>query len=247
MDLEEIIKNVITQKVNDGAIEKLVSDQFEKSVNRVLDHVFGPYGDATEIIEREVKSVMIPYLEKYDYSKYIIKLDDVLIDVLNNVTFENRKMLGNFQKLMASEDKRVITVSELFDAWANYVSNNIDTLNLDIDYDDDVSYECVEITSNVVYEDGPSWTSFEYAKLIFECEKDKTVNFEIRLSHWKNDKNNEWDICYNNFCDISSLRYLNDFEILLMRLDQNNIKIKIDTNYKDCEIEVAAESEPSWS
>ena len=145
MNLENSIKDVITKSLEDGLVEKLVAEQLEKGITNALGNLFRSYGDVTEIIEKQIKSVMVPYLEKYDYSEYITKLDSVLVDVLKNTTFENKKMLENFRDLMVVEEKEEIKVSELFNIWTEFVAKNVDTDDLDVDFDDGPHYEYVEL------------------------------------------------------------------------------------------------------
>lgn len=91
MNLEDSIKNTIEKKLEDGTVEKLIAEQFENGIANALDSLFRSYGDVTKIIEKKVKEVMVPYLESYDYSDYILKLDSVLVDVLQNTAMENKK------------------------------------------------------------------------------------------------------------------------------------------------------------
>src|SRR5699024_4551037 len=100
MNLENSIKDVISKKLEDGTIENLIAEQLEKGVTHALDNIFRSYGDVTKVIEDKVKSVMVPYLENYDYSEYITKLDSVLTDVLKSSALENKKLLENFKELM---------------------------------------------------------------------------------------------------------------------------------------------------
>lgn len=246
MNLENSIKDVITKKLEDGVVEKLISEQLEKGVLNALDNMFRSYGDVTKVIEEKIKSVMIPYLESYNYSEYIVKLDSVLVDVLKSSALENKKILENFKSLMSIEEKKVITVSELFDTWKEYVAEHIDTSGLKVNYDDDVSYEYVDINLEVEYESERSWSSFEYATLTFECEKDENLNFKIRLSRYDSNKNKAWDMSYDTKHDISSLKYLNEFEILLMRLSQAGTKLNVDTDSESDEVEPNAKPEPSY-
>ena len=244
MNLENSIKDVINQKMNDGTIEKLIQEQLENGVVNALDNLFRSYGDVTKVIEEKVKSVMIPYLENYDYSKYIVKLDSVLVDVLNNTALENKKLLENFKSLITTDDKKEYTTTELFDIWMKYVEKNVKTDGLDIDYDDRVSYESVEVRFNVEYDSDRSWSSFEYATLTFECDHDEDMNFAIRLSRWNGSRDEKWDIRYDSpaTTDLKSLRHLNDFEILLMKLTQNHAKLII-TEESDWE-SIVPEAEP---
>lgn len=247
MNLESSIKDVISKKLEDGSIEKLIEQQLEKGVVNALDSLFRSYGDVTKVIEEKIKSVMVPYLESYDYSKYLVKLDDVLVEVLKNSALENKKLLENFKELMIPEERKVIKASELFDIWTKFVAENVETDGLDVDYDDGVSYVPVEVSMEVEYEDSRDWSSFEYAKLILECEHDEKMNFEISISRYKKDKEKKWDIHYRNDHELRNLRYLDKFEILLMRLDQTNVKLELDTDYESDEITPEKEPEASWS
>lgn len=249
MNLEESIKDMIGKKLVDGTIEGLIEKQFTKGMEGVLSDLFS-YGDVTKVIKDKIKSVMIPFLENYDYSKYIVKLDNVLVDVLKNTALDNKKLLENFKDLMTNEDKlEEITVTDLFEQWTKYISKNVDTSELEIDYDDGVSYEYLDARFEVEYKEERSWSSssFEYATLVFECEQDEKMNFEIGLSRWKEDKKKSWSIRYDANHDLPSLRHLNKFEILLMKLNQNYTKLIIDKDYDNDEVEVEAEPEATFS
>ncbi|MBU3102959.1 hypothetical protein KPL41_02335 [Clostridium gasigenes] len=247
MNLENSIKDVIDNKLADGIVEKLISEQLEKGVLNALDHLFGSYGDVTKVIEKNVKSVMIPYLENHDYSEYITKLDSVLVDVLKHTSLDNKKILENFKELMMPNEIKTIKVSELFDKWTEYVAKNIKTDELEIDYDDGVSYEQVNVTFEVEEEEDRSWSSFKGANLVFECEKDEEMNFKIRLSRYERSSDELWDIRYESNHHMNSLRYLNDFEVFLMKLNQANTTIEIDETEGDDYITPQAEPEATFS
>lgn len=249
MNLENSIKDVISKKLEDGSIEKLIEEQLEKGVNNALDHMFGSYGDVTKIIETQIKSVMIPYLEKYDYSQYILKLDTVLTEVLKKSSFENKNMLKNFKNLMLpTEIQKTIKTSELFDIWSKYVAENIDVSGLEVNFDDGPTYEYVKISLEVEHDDDKrSWSSYDRATLILECEHDENMNFAIELSKWKDRKIEEWTIEYDEVRDINSLRYLNEFGVFLMQINQAGTKLIIDTESEEDEILPEAEPEASYS
>jgi hypothetical protein len=248
MSLESNIKDVISKKLEDGTVEKLIEEQLEKGVKNALENLFRSYGDVTKIIEDKVKSVMIPYLESYDYSDYIVKLDSVLVDVLKSSALENKNLLHNFKELMiVNEKEKEIKVSDLFETWKKYVAANISTDDLEINYDDGISYKYVDVGFEVEKNEDRSWSSFEHATLVFECDKDEEMNFAIRLSHYKNGSDEGWSVHYDNKYDISSLRHLNEFELLLTKLVQNHTKLIIDEAYGNDEILPDAEPEASFS
>ncbi|MDR7856030.1 hypothetical protein [Tissierella sp.] len=246
MNLENSIKDVITKKIEDGIIEKVIAEELEKVIRKSLDDLFSYGGAAKKVIKEKIESVIVPYLENYDYSNYILKLDTVLVEILKNTSLDNKKMLENFKDLMMVEERKTIKVSEIFDVWKKRVAKDIDTSELGICYDDGVSYNYANVTLEVEYEEDRSWSIYKYARLIFECEKDEEMNLEIRISKWENSKDEGWNISYENTHNISSLRRLDALEIFLMRLDQASTKIIIDMVYENDEVEVEAQPEASF-
>ncbi|QPW49575.1 hypothetical protein G9298_18070 [Bacillus thuringiensis] len=228
MNLENSIKDVISKKLAEGMVEKLIEEQLEKGINNALGSLFGSYGDLTKVIEEKVKSVMVPYLENYDYSNYITKLDSVLVDVLKSSALENKQLLSNFQELIIPATEKEIKVTDLFDKWKKYVEQNVEIDGLEVVYDDEPTYEYVDVRFEVNEDEDRGWNSFKYATLVFECDHDEKMNFAIRLSKWKSEESEGWDIRYDEVSDLKSLRHLNSFELLLMKLNQNRTQIILD-------------------
>ena len=139
MNLENSIKDVITQKLEDGTVERLISQELEKGIQKSLEDLFGWRGDASKVIEEKIKSVMVPYLESWDYSKYILKLDTVLVEILKNTALDNKKMLENFKDLMLPEERKTIKATAIFKEWQKKGAKDVDTSDLEINYDDEVS------------------------------------------------------------------------------------------------------------
>lgn len=247
MNLEKSIKDAISTKLEDGSVERIIGEELEKGVKKALGELFGHYGEAKKAIEDNIKSVMVPYLEAYDYSDYITKLDDVLVEVLKSSALDNKILLENFKSLMILEERKEIKASELFDIWADYVSKNVDTSDLEVIFDDGPSYECVDITLEVDHEEDRGWGISQSAKLVFECEQDEEMNLEIRLHRWKDERKEGWSISYEKAHNISSLRHLGELDILLMKFNQAGTRLILDTEYESNEIEVEAEPEADFS
>lgn len=243
-NLENSIKDCITKELEKGVIEKVIAEQLEKCVEKSISDMFGWGGEVKKVVEEKVKGVIIPYLENYDYSEYIIKLDHVLTNVLKMTTVENKKLLENFKELMSVDDNiKSVKVSEIFDKWCEYVAENVDTNELEVDYDDEVAYETVEVSYE--FEDGEkrSWLKQENGRIIFECEKDEKMNICIEVYRWSDlNKENEWNFRFNDRCELSSLRNLDKFSLYLMSLSQAGVKIELDQTYDN--EDVRPEKEP---
>lgn len=232
MNLENSIKDVITKKLEDGTVEKLVSEQLEKGVVNALNSLFRSYGDVTKVIEEKVKCVMVPYLENYDYSKYITKLDSVLVDVLKNSALDNKKLLENFKTLMVGESiPEEIKMSDIFKKWCKYCENNVDKSELDLDYEGgyiNVSFSIEDVSND--------WSNYKTLMVTFECEEDEDLRFEFSIQTWRKNKNEKYSSNYKRPCELNSLRHLNDFDMLLLQVSQGYENIVLDSDGDSDEI-----------
>lgn len=249
MSLEDNLKNIIENKFKDGSIDKIVGESIEKGIKDSLESLFTWTGEGRKIIDEKIKSVIVPYLESYDYSDYIVKLDDVLTQILKETTRDNKKILLNFKDLMSTKfDKKSIKISEIFDKWCEYVANNVKTSGLKVEYDDGVSYEPVEVNYEFERPEERDWLSTENGKVIFECKHDKDMNTCIEIDRWKNiNKENMWDIksgTIDGGLDINSLRYIDEFKLYLISLSQAGVQIELDEEYLNDEITPEKEPEP---
>jgi hypothetical protein len=246
VNLEERIQETVAQVFNDGTVENLIKERLTQGVDKALDHALGSYGDVTKMIEKQIKSVLVPYLESYDYSSYIVKLDDVLTEVLTHATLDNKKMLENFQTLMIPEkDMKRIKMSELFERWMKYVEGNVETDGLEVVYDDEPTYEYVGVRFEVKKEDKERWSSIQYATIIFECDHDEEMNFIVKIHQWDYDKEG-WKIDYDRIPDMSSLRYINEFDVFLMKLKQQHIDLILDEEEGSEEVEPEQKPEATF-
>ena len=233
MNLEKNIKDIITQKLEDGTVERLIAEQVEKGIEKALGEIFGSWGSATKVIRGQVESVVLPYLEGYDYSNYVTKLDAVLVDVLKAATTEHNTLLSNFKELISPIEDKTISISALFERWNKYVAQNAKTDGLKINFDDGPRYDSICTTSEFIENEKPRWSIRSTARLVFECEHDEEMNFEIHLSKWDSSPRDEWGIEASSVVDINALRHLNELDVYIMALKQNGVKIVVD----ECSIE----------
>lgn len=234
-NLENNIKDCIEKELEKGIIEKVIAEQLENCIEKSISDMFGWSGEIKKVVEGKVKSVMIPYLENYDYSKYIVKLDNVLVDVLKSSTLENKKLLENFKALMTSEDgTRDIKITDIFDKWTDYCKTKVDREKLDFDCDG-----AYVTTSFYVEEASETWSSYKTYMVRFECEEDEDLKFEFSMNAWKPNKDSKFTSTYMKIADIRGLRHLNDFEILMMRVSEGyeNIILDSDGDSEDTVIE----------
>ena len=245
---EELLK-IAQESLSSDEVTAIVKEKFMKAIGSAIEDAFR-WGDAKHAIENKVKEVMVPYIEQYDFSEYLPKLDSVLTEIVNSdFCIGNKKILENFEKLMLEPEQKEIKLTDLFKAWVKQCEKDIDTDGLDIDYDDGVSYQSVDCEMRFELEDKPSWSSCQRAVITFENEHDEKLNIEIPVSKWiwNNGKEEQYTLSVYKDLMISSLRGLSEFDVLLLRLSRAGTAIIIDKEYDDSYIHPEKEPEASFS
>lgn len=233
---EELLK-IAQESLSSEEVEAIVKEKFMKALGSAIDDAFR-WGDAKKALENKVKEVMVPYIESYDFSEYLPKLDSVLTEIVNSdLCIGNKKILENFKELMTEPEQKEIKLTDLFKAWIKQCEHDIDTDGLEVETDDSPHYESVECEMRFELEDKPSWSSSQRAVITFENDHDEKLNVEIPVSKWIWNRFKEEPYTLSVYKDltISSLRGLSEFEVLLLRLSRAGTAIIIDKEYdSDC-------------
>lgn len=76
-----------------------------------------------------------------------------------------------------------------------------------------------------------SWSSFKYATIDFtvdEKEQQDELNRTIRLSKWNGDRKNGWEIRVDTTPNLYSLRNMEEFDLLLIKLQRADVRLVAD-------------------
>lgn len=245
---EELLK-IAQESLSSEEVTAIVKEKFMNALGSAIEDAFR-WGEAKRAVENKVKEVMVPYIENYDFSEYLPKLDSILTEIVNSdFCIGNKKILENFERLMLAPEQKEIKITDLFKAWVKQCEKDIDTDGLDIDYDDGVSYQSVDCEMRFELEDKPSWSSFQRAVITFENEHDEKLNVEIPVSkHIRSDgKEEPYTLSVYKDIMISSLRNLSEFDVLILRLSRAGTAIIIDKEYYESYIQPEKEPEASFS
>lgn len=225
---QEEVMRITGDVLNSGAVEEVFKEKILKAFSDVFNDSLSWSGAIKKTIQSRLEEVMVPYIEKYDMSAYVVKLDAILGELLETTYVnENKKILENFKSLMTPPDKKTITLDEIFDEYCKFVAESVDTDKLDIDHDDTPSYCSVEVHAEVIEDEKPYgyYSSFETLKLYLhptELEQEDLC-FSIDLTHWKH--KDEYSISYKANPTIFGLSKMSNFECFLLSLSKANISL----------------------
>ena len=242
---EERVAKTVSDKMNDGTVEKLVADAAEKALKKSIDEQFQWNGEAKKIIDEKVKAVMTEAIEHIDLNEYTVKLDTVLTEIINSTNLvDNKEILGNFKELMIEPDKDVISLKDIFEKYKEYVSESVDTSKLEVYTDDEPRYQ--NVTADVTVEMRDSMFGRRYCDLLFKCYEDENLTKKIHL-HESRLHGRFRITSFRGEIDLNSLRYIDKFDIFMMRLDRAFCDITDIMEMYDDDVEVEAEPEASWN
>lgn len=239
---EELLK-MAQECLSEEEVKEILKKKFKESIESAIESAFR-WGDAEKALKKKINDVMVPYIEKYDFSEYLPKLDTVLTEIVNSdACIENKKILENFKDLSIKQEEKEIKVTDLFEAWIKMCEKKISTTGLEVEFDDGPYYESVGCEMRIEESERPVWSSVHRAVIVFENDHDEELNIEIPISKWDFEKEHTLD---NLGCvNIQSLRYLGEFDMLLMRLQRAGTKIII--NEMEAGGEICPQEEPEAS
>lgn len=236
------LAELINEQLNSDETAALVKKKISKGIDEALSNLFSWNGKAKTIIQEKLESVMVPAIEKYNFDRYLLKLDTVLTDIVNTTRLQdNVDILENFKSLMVEINDNKMSLEDFFRQYCKMVSKRVDTSGLVVIADDGNPYYD-NVNCSVKFEDGgTSWFSDRnLGKLLFKCDEDESLNFTLDLiSSDSVTHNDNWRLCrVPGTTDIHSLKFADEFKLLILQLMRNFTNINISKTYLSEEVEV---------
>lgn len=234
--LESIIDSIFASE--DFKIK--IKESAANAINDAIEKSFA-YGPLRNAIDEKIRSTLVPYIEKYDISEYVPKLDAVLTDIINSPTINGEKrILKNFKALCTEEDMTKTTLETIFKEYCEHVAHYIDTTDRDIDDDDPSRYVPVNCSMEI---QNSSFSDIitRYDVILRTDEDIDELEFAFTLCSYNSVYSPDSDIyqmTIHRDPSIRNLRHMSEFEIYLLRLSQyGSIICKGDETY-NAEIEI---------
>lgn len=252
--LEDRIMDAFIAKLNDGTIESMVEKYAEKAISEAMNDTFRGYGDGLgNLIEKKFKEALTPLIERYNFAEHLVKMETVLDEVIQQAAKPHKELLDSFKKLMTAPSDE-IKLSELFEHYKQFVAKTFETFDREVNFDDgEPEYEPVEVQMHFEETtDSYSWSKTKYGQLVFEVSEGidsddelKKLNFVVPLIQFEN--RDYWLIRHMGPVNISDLRHMDEFEVLLRSLNQMYTNINIDTFSEEDTVYSESKPEPNWS
>ena len=126
-ELLKIAQEVLTEE----EVQEIVKEKFKEAFKNAVGEAFR-WGDAERALKNKITEVMVPYIEKYDFTEFLPKLDTVLTEIVNSDgCMAEKRILENFKGLMLEPEQKEIKVTDLFKAWIKQCNKDIEVDGLE--------------------------------------------------------------------------------------------------------------------
>lgn len=252
--IENIIIDAVKESLDDGLIEQTIRKEVKKSVEESINDVFKWHSNETrKAIEAKINEALVPAIEKWDFSQFIPKLDTVLTEICTQTALmDNKKILDNFRDLMIEPEGDTIELSRIFKEYKKFVAANISTYGREVNTEEKPHYEDVNVKIEVEKDEQRRYSYKDSYTLHFSIEDEdeedmEALNRDIEVWRYKNSHIEGYEMVYGVAPEIKGLRYLDKFEVFLLRLVRAGIRVLIDIEEDEDWVTPDEEPEASFS
>ncbi|KRL02499.1 hypothetical protein [Liquorilactobacillus capillatus] len=232
MTLENKILSSMSNYLASQEVTKKIENAVKKATDDVIEDLFTSYqSPVKEIIDKNLRSGLLKQMKNTDYSQSVVSLELLVRQVIKQASAENNNTLKRFKDWATFEPPEKVKTSEIFGRYLKFVEENIDTSELEVEFDDGPSFDGGVVNMEIESCDTSS-------KVKLTCEKDDSLDREFEIFN------------FNNTVWLRegspSLRMVDEFEFWLRNIEANQVRIEIDETDAEEDVEVQEEPEPNY-
>ena len=228
--MEDLIKKVYQEKMNDGSFEKIISVEFEKMVLESCNDLFKWNGAIKKQMDEKINSIMSGLIERTDFNEYVTKLQLVINETIKHSSLGNFKEVAeSIQKICGHPNYKYgdkIKLSDIFKKYIEWIEKEFDENDFnddEINKDDGTKTASVDCSLDI--EESYSKISVVLGNEKVEEHEETEIRFDLIRSY---DSEETYNLSFNSDYKISDLRNMPSFIIYLLNLKQQYVKIEID-------------------
>ena len=253
--MEELIKKVFNEKLNDGTIEKIVSEKIEGMISSILQDQMSWDGQVKKQLEERLKPIMLEAVANCDLSQTASIVTDLLNQAVKTSpvhlikdTYDGIKTLfTNNEEAQNITFGKTVKLTEIFKTYTKMIENDSycesdfkkKDLEIHDDYDDGGKFGYIDVIMEVeTILKKNYWDSYDTKYQVTLSNnydnEEKEVVFEITKSY---DSTLRINIDTGNML-LAELKHLPPILLYLIQLKNNWCNIEIDTESEMDEVEV---------
>lgn len=127
--MKDLINNVIEKKMQDGTVEKIIADNFEKMVEGICSDQMKWNGAAKKAMEEKLNPLILEAVERSDLSSMVTKITMLINAALKGSEVESyHDVLASIKSIFDADDdikalreKKVLKLSEIYERYKEYL------------------------------------------------------------------------------------------------------------------------------
>lgn len=236
MDLTKEIIEEIDRQEKTGELQEKVRNNVNKLIEEVLKDLTDPWGSAYKTMKNKLEEIMCKSIENYNFSDYLTKFTYIIDEAMKNPIVEDYKRVGKNIKALFGADNipEKITMRQLLEYYRDAMMEN--SYDSDQVEDDGEGYGFIKFTIEQERESYGGTFIFKTLGKDDEEIEDNRVTISIWEDHFDR---GVYHISAHSSNEISSIRYMSAFEIILLSLEQRFVKITEVEDYDEIEDSVS--------
>ena len=241
--IDSLITEILSKKLNDGTLEKMISDKIDETILKCIDSATGYSSESYGVLKNKIDSLICNSIESSNFDNYTVKITEILNKVLLESDLSTYKTISSNLNEILRKDENVTVCGQLdfmyiLEKYSEYLKEHykyekdaFDAMDI---MSDEGEYTTISPSIDIQNISGTYSTT---KKFRIELSNDGpqadecTVNFYLikypgnSYFNLKSDVNSE----LHNFKNLTSM------DIFLLKLDHNYCKINASENNLDNE------------
>ena len=247
--MQDLINRVFDKKMQDGTIEKIVSEKIDEMIKNICHDQMNWNGQAKKAMEEKLNPIILQAVERSDLSDMVTKITMMSYASLRGSEVESyhdvlqaaRTLFGANDTLNAMREKRVVKLSEIFEKYKEYLQyiyDKDDFDELDICADGEKPTASIDCSLRVAEQDRYfAWNKPGYDVELHTDKSDDQKSGDIRFK-LRYDYTGSKLHLYGDFqsMPLTHLRNCPNFILYLAFIEREWIAVELDVEQEDDEV-----------
>lgn len=152
--MKDLINKIFEEKMQDGTIEKIVSEKIYKMIGEICDSQMRWDGAAKKAMEAKISPLILQAVERSDLDDMVTKITMLINAAMKGSALEQyhdtlasvQGLFGINEHVKAIREKKVVRLSEIFKEYKEYLKDLYDRDDFD---GDDITDDGEDVTASI--------------------------------------------------------------------------------------------------
>lgn len=241
MTIEELMQKVLEDKLNDGSIEKIISDKIDSMIARTVEDAFSWSSPAYKQMKEQVTSLMCKCIEMSDFNDYTVKINEVLNNCFKETSLVQYKTLKDSLSMLLGNDNDLkfgdkVNFNDIVDAYEKYLKEFYHDEKYQFNSEDIIYEDCqyADLGYSVIINETKSyWGLRDYEVILCNDKSGSNEETVVEFKLVRDRITNDYRISVNRDWKLSDLSSMNPIYIFLLKISQSYCTIELGDDFEE--------------